>query len=96
MGVFEELFEEIKTMKKEIFKLRQELKVKETEPQFGDINMAIKITGLSRSTIFSLIKDRSIPHKKVNKRLVFERRELGKWMMEDCHVKTAKEIEAEV
>lgn len=44
------------------------------------LNEACEITGLSRSLIYKMSMDGSIPKEKYGKRLVFSRKELSDWM----------------
>lgn len=48
-------------------------------PDEGDIELAIKLTGLERGTIYNYVNHRTIPHKKVGAKLVFVTKELIEW-----------------
>ena len=52
------------------------------EDDFIDINGAIKITNYTRSTIYDYVAKKRIPHQKVNRKLIFSRKELLKWIKE--------------
>jgi predicted DNA-binding transcriptional regulator AlpA len=44
------------------------------------INLAVRITGLQKKTIYNLVSQRSIPHSKKGKRLYFDEQELLTWI----------------
>jgi excisionase family DNA binding protein len=48
-------------------------------PNHG-MDLAVEVTGLSRSTIYNLICARKMPHYKKGKRLYFKRKELEEWI----------------
>lgn len=48
--------------------------------EIGGIELAIKITGKAKPTIYSLVHSRKIPHLKQGKKLYFSRRELTDWL----------------
>jgi predicted DNA-binding transcriptional regulator AlpA len=48
--------------------------------EIGGIDVAIKLTGLAKPTIYSLCSERKIPHSKQGKRLYFSRLELLEWI----------------
>ena len=63
-----------------------------TEPdEIGGIDLAIKITGKAKPTIYSMCAGRLIPHSKRGKQLYFSRSELTKWLR-DGKRKTKSEI----
>jgi excisionase family DNA binding protein len=47
---------------------------------FGGIDLAVRITGYKRPTIYDLVHNRLIPHSKRRGRLYFSRAELEKWI----------------
>ncbi len=49
-------------------------------PDRLSLEEAIMLTGLTRSTIYKLTMDKSIPFAKYGKRLIFSRRELREWI----------------
>ena len=68
-----------------------------TAPQdeIGGINLAIKITGLAKGTIYDLVAKNKIPFCKPNGRLFFSRLELEKWI-NNSRRKTQTEVMMEV
>ncbi len=48
--------------------------------EIGGIDLAIKITGKAKPTIYSLVHSRKIPHSKQGKQLYFSRKELLDWL----------------
>jgi len=59
--------------------------------EIGGVELAIEITGLAKSTIYSLVSKRAIPHSKRGKRLYFSRKALLDWIDEGRR-KTETEI----
>ncbi len=49
-------------------------------PKDNSIQIAIKITGLKKKTIYNLVNRRLIPHSKRGKRLYFDETELETWI----------------
>lgn len=60
-----------------IYEIRTKLEG-EKEPS-DDINMAVKITGYSRNTIYKLVNLRQIPHSKQRGKLRFDEKILKQW-----------------
>ncbi len=53
----------------------------QTEPdEIGGVDLAVKITGKAKPTIYSLCHARLIPHSKQGKQLYFSRKELTDWL----------------
>jgi len=48
--------------------------------EIGGLDMAVKITGLARRTIYKRTHRREIPHRRVGGRLYFKRSELLEWI----------------
>ena len=48
--------------------------------EIGGLDLAVKITGLARRTIYKLTHRREIPHRRVGGRLYFRRSELEQWI----------------
>ncbi len=59
--------------------------------EIGGIDLAVKITGKAKSTIYGLVHSRSIPHSKQGKKLYFSRKNLLEWI-HSGERKTASEI----
>jgi excisionase family DNA binding protein len=62
--------------------------------ELGGIDLAIKLTGLAKSTIYCLCSSREIPHSKRGKLLYFSRNELNEWLKSGKR-KTQAEISVE-
>lgn len=62
----------------------------ETE-EIGNIDLASRVTGLKKPTIYAKVASRTIPHSKRSGRLYFSRQELLKWIDEGKR-KTVTEI----
>ncbi len=54
---------------------------RENEDEIGGVDLAMKITGLSKSTIYNKVCNNEIPHIKKG-RLYFKRSELIEWIEE--------------
>ena len=61
--------------------------------EIGGVELAMKITGKARPTIYSLCSERKIPHSKRGKQLYFSKRELLDWISSGKR-KTAAEIKS--
>jgi predicted DNA-binding transcriptional regulator AlpA len=61
------------------------------EDQIGGVLLALEVTGLERSTIYSRVSNRTIPHRKQGKKLYFSRMKLKAWI-EAGRRKTRTEI----
>lgn len=48
--------------------------------EIGGIDLAVKITGKAKPTIYNLCHERKIPHSKQGKQLYFSRNELIEWL----------------
>src|SRR4028119_141219 len=62
--------------------------------EIGDVELAMKITGKAKPTIYDLVHKRLIPHSKQGKDLYFSRSELLRWVT-DGKRKTRSEIAVE-
>ena len=62
--------------------------------EIDGIDLAIKITGLAKATIYGLVSERKIPHLKQGKRLYFSSKELIEWIKQGKR-KTQSEIKLE-
>jgi excisionase family DNA binding protein len=62
--------------------------------ELGGIDLAMKLTGLAKSTIYCLCSSREIPHSKRGKLLYFSRNELNEWLKSGKR-KTQAEISVE-
>ncbi len=65
-----------------------------SEDKIGGIELAMKLTGKAKPTIYALVSARRIPHSKQGKRLYFSRRELLEWLQSGKR-KTHAEIATE-
>ena len=50
--------------------------------EFGGLELAMEITGLSKPTVYSMTSLNQIPHMKISSKLRFNRTDLLKWMAE--------------
>lgn len=48
---------------------------------FGGVDLAKSVTGLSIHSVYRLVCERKIPHSKRGNRLYFSRKELEKWII---------------
>lgn len=60
------------------------------EDEIGGIDLAVKITGKAKPTIYSLCSERKIPHSKQGKQLYFSRLELMEWLKQGKRKTTAE------
>ncbi len=58
--------------------------------EIGGIDLAVKITGKAKPTIYSLCSERKIPHSKQGKNLYFSRQELTDWLKQGKRKTTAE------
>ena len=58
------------------------------------IDLAVKITGKAKATLYSLVSLRKIPHSKQGKQLYFSRNELTEWLRQGKR-KTHRELALE-
>ena len=59
--------------------------------EIGGVDLAVKVTGKAKATIYSKCHDRTIPHWKQGKQLYFSRNELTEWLRSGKR-KTVSEI----
>jgi len=64
------------------------------EPGLLTIDQAAKYLCLSKSTIYKMTAERSIPHFKLSKRIYFKAQDLDEWV-KNYKVKTVQEIDQE-
>lgn len=50
--------------------------------EYGGLELAMEITGLSKPTLYSMTSLNQIPHMKISSKLRFNRTDLIKWMIE--------------
>ena len=74
---FEQIFEQMNRMESMIHELKQQLNTQE-ETSNG-IELAMRITGYKRNTIYKLVNLRQIPHYKHRGFLRFKEQELKQW-----------------
>ena len=60
--------------------LAREIKAESQNDQLGDIILAMEITKLKKSTIYSHVSKRNIPFIKKNGKLYFSKQELEDWI----------------
>lgn len=79
---FETIMRKLYRMEELLLKLQDEgnrSHLVQTESCFN-IQLAIRITGLKKKTIYNLVCKRMIPHSKKGKRLYFDEQELKDWI----------------
>lgn len=75
---FEQLQEQMNRMESLILDLKQQLEGKRNDENNG-IEMAMRVTGYKRNTIYKLVNLRQIPHSKQRGFLRFDEDELKTW-----------------
>ena len=78
----------------QFFSDNQILSAQPEPDEIGGIELAMKITGKAKPTIYSLCADRKIPHFKKSKQLLFSRNDLLEWIKAGRR-KTQTEIAAD-
>lgn len=58
----------------------KENKVSKILPEYGGIELAVEITGYSKSSIYTFVNKKKIPFKKVHGKIWFQRSELIHWL----------------
>ena len=78
----EERFDKLEKMILELQAASFGIKTNPTEalPTTGDINLAISITGLKKSTIYKMTSTGEIPFSKPSGKLIFVSQDLLKWI----------------
>lgn len=61
--------------------------------EIGGVELAMRITGKAKPTIYSLVSNRKIPHSKRGKQLYFSKKDLLEWIHSGKR-KTAAEIQS--
>lgn len=59
-------------------------------PNVGPIELAMKVTGLKKNTIYSMVSKKEIPYYKNGKKLYFKKDELVEWILKErknTHIK---------
>ena len=54
-----------------------------------DANEAARLLKVPRSTLYELVRSRGLPHVRVGRALRFTRVDLGEWITENTHGRTA-------
>jgi hypothetical protein len=79
---FNVLFKQMQRMEAMIVEMKDKLEVKQTEVSNRDdngIDMAVRVTGYKKTTIYKLVNLREIPHSKHRNCLRFDEDTLRKW-----------------
>lgn len=50
------------------------------EKDILNIEQASRILGISTTTLYKMVREKKIPHKRINTQIRFSRIELGKWL----------------
>jgi excisionase family DNA binding protein len=85
---FEIILEKLNSIEKAIEKLNAQ---PNSDDVFMNIEQVASFVGLSKTTIYGLTHDRSIPHFKTGKRLYFRKSEIVNWIT-SSKVNTKQEI----
>ncbi|WP_080056885.1 helix-turn-helix domain-containing protein [Spirosoma aerolatum] len=72
----------IEFQNEQILRLLQSKYNQSDSSEIGGINLAMEVTRLSKARIYTLVAERTIPHKKRGNRLTFRRSELLAWLDE--------------
>lgn len=75
---FEQLQEQMNRIESMILELKQQLEGRSVDDNNG-IELAIRVTGYKRNTIYKLVNQRQIPHSKQRGFLRFDEAELKAW-----------------
>jgi predicted DNA-binding transcriptional regulator AlpA len=76
---FTAIMEKMDRMESMIAELNQKLESRQEESTDNGIDMAMRITGYTKATIYKLVNLRKIPHAKRRGFLVFDEDELKDW-----------------
>jgi excisionase family DNA binding protein len=76
---FDEITAKLDALAVEVRALKSRTNEKPAE-EIGGLDLAVKITGLARRTIYKRTHRREIPHRRVGGRLYFKRSELLEWI----------------
>ncbi|MFZ1666517.1 MAG: helix-turn-helix domain-containing protein [Flavobacteriales bacterium] len=79
MGALEEITAKLDSLALDVRALKSRTNEKPAD-EIGGLDMAVKITGLARRSIYKRSMNRTIPHRKVGGRLYFKRSELLEWI----------------
>lgn len=76
-------FQEVKTLLHRLIGLMGQLPVGTNDDEVGGIDLAVKVTGLTKSSIYHLTHEQKIPCSKKGKRLYFKKSTLENWLTEN-------------
>ena len=81
---FATLLEKLQILSEDVKAIKQQLNngMPIAEPDVGDITLAMKILGVTRSTVYALVNQAKIPSMKRGKRLYFSRQALLEYIIE--------------
>jgi excisionase family DNA binding protein len=84
---FEILNKRLETIEELLSRLAlQNSQAQQPAPQVGGVELAQEVTHLSKSRIYVLVSERSIPHAKRGNRLFFNRQDLLQWVADGNRV----------
>lgn len=92
---FEEITARLDALAVDVRALKSRTAYEKPADEIGGLELAVKITGLARRTIYKLTHRREIPHRRVGGRLYFRRSELEQWI-DAGRRKTSAEVAEEV
>lgn len=77
---FEEITARLDALAVDVRALKSRTMNDKPADEVGGLELAVKVTGLARRTIYKRTHRREIPHKRVGGRLYFRRSELEAWI----------------
>ena len=92
---FEEITARLDALAVDVRALKSRTANDKPADEIGGLELAVKITGLARRTIYKLTHRREIPHRRVGGRLYFRRSELEQWI-DAGRRKTSAEVAVEI
>ncbi len=61
------------------------------DDKFWDINSLMENIPLKKSTIYSMVSRKTIPYKKIGKKLIFSKKDINRWVNNGGKNETAEE-----
>lgn len=78
---FSSIYEQLDRIESTVLDLKQRLDArKDQESAIGNIDMAVRLTGYAKTTIYKLVCQRRIPHSKQGRKLFFDEKALTAWI----------------
>lgn len=76
---FTRIYDQLDRIESMVLEIKEQLEGKNDRIYDNGIEMAIRVTGYRRNTIYKLVNLRQIPHSKHRGKLVFDEEALRKW-----------------